>query len=151
MTKTAKKPAAVKKSAAKPAAKPVARKPKAPSAAKKKESALNAAAAELIRMAEEGAVEQNYFFTTTFERYKMQLHMLERIREEIEDAPVLIEKEYVRGRESTVANPAIMEYNKTSQSANQTVSVLIKIIKTFAAGSVMGAKAKQEDEEDIDL
>ena len=151
MANTAKKSAAVKKPAAKPAAKAPAKKPRAQTAAKKKDSQLNAAARELIKMAEEGGVEQNYFFTTTFERYKMQLNMLERIREEIDGAPVLIGKEYVRGRESTVCNPAIMEYNKTSQSANQTVSVLIKIIKTFAAGSVMGAKAKQEDEEEIDL
>ena len=34
--------------------------------AKKRESQLNKVAAELIRMAEEGGVEQNFFFTTTF-------------------------------------------------------------------------------------
>ena len=136
MANTAKKSASVRKPAAR--------------SAKGKESQLNAAAAELIRMAEEGGVEQNYFFTTTFERYKMQLNMLERLRDEINAGELLIQKEYVRGRECTVANPAINEYNKTSQSANQTVSVLIKIIKTFAAGPVLGGK-KAEEDEDIDL
>ncbi len=145
MTNTAKKSAAVRKTAAKTAGR--AAKPK-----QSVESAMNKAAAELIRMAEEGGVEQNYFFTTTFERYKMQLNMLERLRKEIDAGELLIQKEYVRGRECTVANPAINEYNKTSQSANQTVSILIKIIKTFASGPVLGgAKAKQEDDEDIDL
>jgi hypothetical protein len=136
MANTARKPAAVRKNSAKPP--------------KSKESQMNAAAAELIRMAEEGGVEQNYFFTTTFERYKMQLNMLERLRKEIDAGELLIQKEYVRGRECTVANPAINEYNKTSQSANQTVSILIKIIKTFAAGPVLGSR-KSEEDEDIDL
>lgn len=145
MATTAKNSAAVKKPAAKKPSR--AAKPK-----KSKESAMSKAAAELIRMAEEGGVEQNYFFTTTFERYKMQLNVLDRLKKEIDGGELLITKEYIKGRANLMPNPAVTEYNKTSLSANQTVVTLLRIIKTFASGPVLGgAKAKQEDEEDIDL
>ena len=116
---------------------------------KKPESQLNKAAAELIRMAEEGGVEQNFFFVTTFNRYKVQLNTLTRLQKEIDDGDLLIEKEYVKGRKNLVANPAITEYNKTSTAANQTVQTLIKIITTFSEGSVMSGVSPGDD--DIDL
>lgn len=117
--------------------------------AKKTESQLNKAAAELIRMAEEGGVEQNFFFTTTFNRYKVQLNTLTRLQKEIDGGELLIEKEYVKGRKNLVANPAITEYNKTSTAANQTVQTLIKIITTFSEGPVMNGASPGDD--DIDL
>lgn len=117
--------------------------------AKKPESQLNKAAAELIRMAEEGGVEQNFFFTTTFNRYKVQLNTLTRLQKEIDGGELLIEKEYVKGRKNLVANPAITEYNKTSTAANQTVQTLIKIITTFSEGPVMNGASPGDD--DIDL
>ena len=118
-------------------------------AAKKPESQLNKAAAELIRMAEEGGVEQNFFFVTTFNRYKVQLNTLTRLQKEIDGGELLIEKEYVKGRKNLVANPAITEYNKTSTAANQTVQTLIKIITTFSEGPVMNGASPGDD--DIDL
>lgn len=98
---------------------------------------LNKAANKLVKMAKEGGVEQNFFFQTTFERYEVQLQTLERLRAEIENGNVLISKEYVKGRQNTVVNPAISEYNKTSTAANQTATTLIRIIKEFAEGPVM--------------
>lgn len=129
--------------------KPAAKKPARRAASK--ESELNKAAAELIRMAEEGGVEQNYFFTTTFARYKMQLGMLDRLKNEIDGGTVLIKKTYVKGNDNLVPNPALTEYNKTSLAANQTVVTLMKIIKTFASGPVLGAKKQEDAEEEIDL
>ena len=110
---------------------------------------INKAAAELIRMAEEGGVEQNFFFVTTFNRYKVQLNTLMRLQKEIDKGELLISKEYVKGRQNLVANPAITEYNKTSTAANQTVATLIKIITTFAEGPVM--KTAKPEDDDIDL
>lgn len=107
--------------------------------AEKKTNSIATAADALIRMAEEGGVEQNFFFTTTFNRYKVQLNTLARLQKEVSEADVLVEKEYVKGRKNVVANPAISEYNKTSTAANQTVSTLINIIKTFADGPIMSA------------
>lgn len=116
---------------------------------KKPDSQLNKAAAELIRMAEEGGVEQNFFFTTTFNRYKVQINTLTRLQKEIDAGELLVEKEYVKGRKNLVANPAISEYNKTSTAANQTVQTLIKIIKTFAEGPVMNGASSDSDEIDL--
>ena len=110
---------------------------------------LNKAAPELIRMAEEGGVEQNFFFTTTFNRYKVQLNTLTRLQRELDKGELLVEKEYVKGRKNLVANPAISEYNKTSTAANQTVQTLIKIITTFSEGPVMNGAGSGDDEIDL--
>lgn len=106
---------------------------------------LNKAADNLIKMAKEGGVEQNYFFTTTFTRYQVQIATMERLREEMESKGLFITKEYVKGKENMVINPAISEYNKTSTAANQTVQTLIRIIQTFAEGPVMQGAGKEED------
>ena len=116
---------------------------------KRQEKRLNRAAAEMIRMAEEGGVEQNFFFVTTLERYKTQLSVLDRLREEIDGGELLVKKEYVKGRENLVANPAIGEYNKTSTAANQTAQTLIRIITTFAEGPVMNGAGAGDDEIDL--
>lgn len=125
------------------------RKPARGAPAKKPDSQLNKAAAELIRMAEEGGVEQNFFFTTTFNRYKVQLNTLTKLQKELDKGELLVEKEYVKGRKNLVANPAIGEYNKTSTAANQTVQTLIKIITTFAEGPVMNGASSGDDEIDL--
>lgn len=110
---------------------------------------INQAAEELIRMAEEGGVEQNFFFTTTFNRYKVQLNTLTRLQKELSDGDVLITKEYVKGRPNLVANPAVAEYNRTATAANQTVATLLKIITTFADGPVMNSSAAAGDDCDL--
>lgn len=112
---------------------------------KKKESELNKAAQELIRMAEEGGVEQNFFFKTTFDRYKVQLNTMERLQKQINEGDLLVEREYIKGKVNLVANPAIQEYNKTATAANQTVRTLIDIIKTFAAGPIMNPAGHADD------
>lgn len=116
---------------------------------KRKESKLNSAAEELIRLAEEGGVEQNFFFTTTFNRYKVQLNLLTRLQKEIDENGMLVKKEYVKGRENLVSNPAITEYNKTATAANQTVSTLIKIISTFSSGPIMTGGSLDDGEIDL--
>ena len=51
-----------------------------------------------------------------------------------------VTKEYVKGRQNLVANPAITEYNKTATAANGTVSTLINIIKTLSDEDAGGGK-----------
>ena len=58
----------------------------------RREAGLNKAAEDLIRLAEEGGVEQNFFFQTTFNRYKVQLNTLTRLQKEIQDGDLLITK-----------------------------------------------------------
>lgn len=111
---------------------------------------LQKTAKELIRLAKEGGVEQNYFFTTTFERYQQQLDILNRLAVTLDEAEdLIIEKEYIKGKVCKVTHPAISEYNKTSTAANQTAQTLIKTIVTFAGGT--GLSQTDDDDEDIDL
>ena len=98
---------------------------------------LDEQAKEIIRIAEEAGVQTNYFFLTTFRRYQTQISVLNKLEEIIAETDTLVTKEYVKGRENLYTNPAITEYNRTTDSANKTVSTLIRIINGF----------RQEDEE----
>lgn len=92
-----------------------------------------ATADDLIRLAEGSGVADNYLFTTTFERYQMQLKLLDGLKQAIEDEGMLVSKEYVKGRKNVYSNPAVSEYNRTTDSANKTVATLMRIIKNFGA------------------
>ena len=87
---------------------------------------------EILERAEQKGVETNFFFRQTFESYKTKLEMLAGLAKEIEGNGLMIRKEYVKGRPCLVANPAINEYNKTSNSANSDVTTMIRIIEAFA-------------------
>ena len=76
-------------------------------------------------------VEENFFFITTFERYLKQLSILDELSETIKKKSTLVEQTYVKGRSNTVINPAIRAYNSTTDSANKTVSTLMRIINGF--------------------
>ena len=95
---------------------------------------LKEQAKEIMRLAEESGLQSNYFFVTTFQRYQVQLEILDELEKAIKDAGMLVSKEYVKGRENVYTHPAIGEYNKTSTAANQTVATLIKIIKSLRNG-----------------
>lgn len=116
---------------------------------KAKKLNMNDVASELIKLAEQGGVEQNFFFTTTFERYKTQLNLLTRLQAEISGADLMVTKEYVRGRQNVVSNPAINEFNKTSQAANQTVICLMKIISTFSKNSLSANAVSTGDTDEL--
>ena len=96
-----------------------------------KRMTLNEQAQEILRIAQEHGVEQNFFFITTFKRYQVQINILNELEKKINDDGALVTKQYVKGRENLYTHPAIGEYNKTSTSANQTVATLIKIIKSL--------------------
>lgn len=93
---------------------------------------LQEQAVEILRIAEETGVQTNFFFVTTFERYRVQLSNLSELEKAIKGTGTLVTKEYVKGRANIYVNPAVTEYNKTTDSANRTVTTLMKIIKGFA-------------------
>lgn len=95
---------------------------------------LTAQAEEILRIAAEHGVEQNFFFITTFKRYQVQINILTDLEKTIKDEGTLCTKEYVKGRQNVYTHPAIGEYNKTSTAANQTVQTLVKIITTLRKG-----------------
>lgn len=86
---------------------------------------------EILAKAEERGVQSNFFFVTTFKRYQVQMKILGDLEKAIEEHGATVTKEYVKGRQNLVANPAITEYNKTATAANGTVSTLLNIIKTL--------------------
>lgn len=92
---------------------------------------LNQQAKEILDIAEKHGVEQNFFFLTTFKRYQVQINILNDLEKAINNQGTLVTKEYVKGRENIYTHPAITEYNKTANGANQTVQTLMKIITTL--------------------
>lgn len=100
----------------------------------KSKKRLKEQAKEIIKIAEENGVQSNYFFVTTFERYQMQLKILEDLEKSIEEYGNTVTKEYVKGRNNLYTNPALKDYNTTTDSANRTVSTLMKIIKNYNVG-----------------
>ena len=92
---------------------------------------LQQQAEEIIRIAEESGVQSNFFFMTTFKRYQVQLNILKELESVMKDEGMLVSKEYVKGRKNLYSNPAVAEYNKTTDSANKTVATLMKILKNF--------------------
>lgn len=93
---------------------------------------LQEQANEILQQAERRGVSSNFFFVTTFKRYQVQMKILKDLEGAIEEYGATVTKEYVKGRQNLVANPAITEYNKTATAANGTVSTLINIIKTLS-------------------
>ena len=89
---------------------------------------LNEQAEEILRIAEKHGIEQNFFFITTFQRYKRLLMNLQEIEKVIDRDGVYVERTYVKGSKNQYINPALSVYNKTSAEANKTVSTLVGII-----------------------
>ena len=98
-----------------------------------KKRTLQEQAGEILRLAEESGLQSNYFFVTTFERYQVQLQILEELKQAISDEGMLVSKEYVKGRKNLYTNPAVSDYNRTTDSANKTVATLLRILKSFDA------------------
>ena len=96
-------------------------------------------AEEILKIAEENGVQNNFFFVTTFKRYQVQINVLNELEKTIIKEDMLVKKEYVKGRKNLYINPAVKEYNKTTDSANKTVAVLLKIIKSRKDDDETGA------------
>lgn len=114
------------------ATKPKTTKKKAPELPQKGKMTLQQQANEILKQAEERGVNSNFFFATTFKRYQVQMQILTDLEKAIAEHGMIVSKEYVKGRQNLVTNPAITEYNKTATAANGTVSTLINIIKTLS-------------------
>ena len=92
---------------------------------------LKEQAKEILKLAEESGLQSNYFFVTTFQRYQVQLEILDELEKAIKDAGMLVSKEYVKGRKNLYTNPAVSDFNRTTDSANKTVATLLRILKSF--------------------
>ena len=96
-----------------------------------KKLTLQEQADEILRKAEERGATSNFFFLTTFKRYQVQMNIMSELEKEINQLGATVKKEYVKGRTNVYTNPAITEYNKTANAANNTVATLIKILDSI--------------------
>lgn len=103
---------------------------------------LNEQARDIIKLAEEAGVQSNFFFVTTFKRYQVQLNILNDLERVIKEDGMTVTKEYVKGRKNVYSNPAIQDYNRTTDSANKTVATLMRILKNFG---VSDSDGEEED------
>ena len=99
---------------------------------------LQQQANEIIRIAEESGVQSNFFFVTTFKRYQVQLNILNDLEKTMKEDGMLVSKEYVKGRKNIYSNPAVAEYNRTTDSANKTVATLMRILRNFGVEESSG-------------
>ena len=100
---------------------------------------VNEQAEEILQKAEAFGVDKNFFFITTFRRYMVQLKILNELETAIKNDGVLVTKEYVKGRKNVYSHPAIQDFNRTTDSANKTVSTLMKIISRFSGDDDSGS------------
>lgn len=99
----------------------------------------------LMRAAEEANAEGNVLYLTTLDRYIVQLNMLEELKRAIKKHGTTVKKEYVKGRENIVINPAYTEFNKTTTAANQTLITLQKIVKNLGYSTILDAGGEDEE------
>lgn len=92
---------------------------------------LNKQANEILKIAEESGAQSNFFFVTTFKRYQVQLNILNDLEKALKENGMTVSKEYVKGRKNLYSNPAIADYNRTTDSANKTVATLMRILKNY--------------------
>ena len=92
-------------------------------------------AKEILKMAELNGVKDNFFFENTFKNYLRQLEYLDELDASLKEDGVKVTKEYVKGRQNVYSHPALADFNRTNDSANKSVSTLIKIIKSFGNGA----------------
>ena len=96
---------------------------------------LSEQAQVILDIAEQYGAEQNFLFITTFKRYQVQINILTKLEKIVREEGTLVEKEYVKGRKNIYTHPAVNDYNKTADSANRTVTTLMKIILQMRDGA----------------
>ena len=91
--------------------------------------------ADAIRkLADENGCADNFFFQTTFDRYLVQIEMLDALKAEIDESGLTVKKSYVKGKTNLYSSPCLQAYNRTTDSANKTIATLMRIIKSFGSG-----------------
>lgn len=103
---------------------------------------LNEQAQKILEIAEEYGVNSNFLFINTFKTYLVQIRILSDLDKAIKKDGTITTKEYVKGRENIYTHPAIKEYNNTVNSANRTVTTLMKIIR--------GSKEDDDNGDEVD-
>lgn len=100
---------------------------------------------KIIEAAGKAGADTNVLYLTTFDRYKTQISIMEKLKISIAQDGPTVTKEYVKGRQNIVINPAISEYNKTASAANNTAQTLIKIVQSLGMNSIMDLDVAEDE------
>ena len=95
------------------------------------EPELQAKAARILEEAKARGLQNDFFFSTTLDRYMTQLKILERLKKMISSQGLTVTKQYTKGSKNVYANPLIGEYNKTASAANGTVTTLLNVLRAL--------------------
>lgn len=104
----------------------------------KKWEQLKAKADKILEEAKERGLQNDFFFSTTLDRYMFQLRMLERLKGMIAKQGLTVTKQYTKGSKNVYANPLIGEYNKTASAANGTVTTLLNVLRSLDGEEAQG-------------
>lgn len=74
---------------------------------------------------------ENTLFLSAMEQYRKQRAIIDKLQAEILDGDVLVNKEYVKGRENVYINPLVKELPRHIEAANKTAASLIEIVEHF--------------------
>ena len=107
---------------------------------------LNKDLRAVIEAARRKGADTNLFFTTTLDRYQMQLKMLSELKADIAKRGTVILPAGKRAQGAKIPNPSIAEYNRAATAANQTVRTLLDIIAKLGERSIFGAATESDDE-----
>ena len=100
---------------------------------------------KIIDAASKAGADTNVLYLTTLDRYKTQINIMEKLKVSIAQDGPTVTKEYVKGRQNIVINPAITEYNKTASAANNTAQTLIKIVQSLGMNSIMDLDVEDDE------
>lgn len=81
--------------------------------------------------AEEKGLLNNLLYEELLDDFVYQTNLMRRLREEIDNEDVVIEKTYIKGSPNLSPNKVIATYNATSNARVNTVSAIAKVIKNF--------------------
>ena len=80
---------------------------------------LNEQARQILKIAEEYGVEQNFFFITTFKRYQVQIGILTDLERTINEEGTLVTKEYVKGPGNLGLQPNYRQREQDGRNADE--------------------------------
>lgn len=84
--------------------------------------------ADLLEMAKRYGVEDNALFLSAAEQYALQQHVIEMLKNGIEDGDLTTQKTYISGKSNDYAAPLVKELPKHSDAANRTAQIILDII-----------------------
>lgn len=98
---------------------------------------------DLLRLAEEYGVDDNALFLSAAKEYEIQRKVIVMIEEALANGDPIVVKEYVKGRENTMAHPLIKELPKHIDSANKTLRTMLEIITSIGIKKSAGTKLEE--------